>query len=75
MAILDGLLQGSGDAVIGINPATDSIPNAIALMEMLDEIRLNYDMPVQSCILTHITNAIETPSKCFSPHGMFLAHG
>ena len=58
-SIVDGLMYGVGDAVIGINPATDSIPNAIALMEMLDEIRLSYDMPVQSCILTHVTNAIE----------------
>ncbi len=43
-SVLDGLLFGVGDAVIGINPATDNIPNAIALMEMLDEVRQQYDI-------------------------------
>ena len=58
-SILDGLTYGVGDAVIGINPATDSIPNAIALIEMLDELRQRYRIPTQSCVLTHVTNAIE----------------
>ena len=56
---LDGLLNGSGDAVIGVNPATDSVPNAMALLEMLDELRARYDIPTQTCVLTHVTNAIE----------------
>ncbi|WP_172329721.1 ethanolamine ammonia-lyase subunit EutB [Mangrovicoccus sp. HB161399] len=58
-SVLDGLSYGIGDAVIGINPATDNIPNAIALMEMLEELRLRYDIPTQSCVLTHVTNSIE----------------
>ncbi|PWC29414.1 ethanolamine ammonia-lyase subunit EutB [Teichococcus aestuarii] len=57
-AMLDGLLLGSGDAVIGINPATDNIANGIALTEMLERLRLRHDMPVQGCVLTHVTNAI-----------------
>jgi ethanolamine ammonia-lyase large subunit len=57
-SILDGLLFGCGDAVIGINPATDSIPNAITLMHLIDEIRQLYEIPTQSCVLTHVTNTI-----------------
>jgi len=56
---LDGLLNGAGDAVIGVNPATDSVPNAMMLLEMLDELRARYDIPTQTCVLTHVTNAIE----------------
>ncbi|MBC9206696.1 ethanolamine ammonia-lyase subunit EutB [Roseomonas aerophila] len=57
-ATLDGLLYGTGDAVIGINPATDSVPNCIALLEMLDGLRERHDIPTQTCVLTHVTNAI-----------------
>ena len=56
---LDGLLYGSGDAVIGINPATDSVQNCLALLDMLEGLRLRYEIPTQSCVLTHVTNAIE----------------
>src|SRR5258708_35535491 len=52
-SILDGLLLGSGDAVIGINPATDSPERALALLQMLDDIRLKLDIPTQSCVLAH----------------------
>jgi len=58
-AVLDGLLYGVGDAVIGINPATDSVPAATALIQMLDELRERYAIPTQSCVLTHVTNAIQ----------------
>ncbi|WP_448190805.1 ethanolamine ammonia-lyase subunit EutB [Azospirillum sp. sgz301742] len=57
-AILDGLLMGCGDAVIGINPATDSIPGCMALLELVDGIRQRYAIPTQSCVLTHVTNTI-----------------
>ena len=57
-SVLDGLLYGVGDAVIGINPATDNAANAAALMEMLDELRRSYAIPAQTCVLTHVTNAI-----------------
>jgi ethanolamine ammonia-lyase large subunit len=56
---LDGLLCGAGDAVIGVNPATDSVPNCMALLEMLDTLRARYGIPTQTCVLTHVTNAIE----------------
>ncbi|WBV44401.1 ethanolamine ammonia-lyase subunit EutB [Pseudoroseomonas cervicalis] len=57
-ATFDGLLLGSGDAVIGINPATDNLPNCIALTEMLEALRLRHAIPMQSCVLTHVTNSI-----------------
>jgi len=56
---LDGLLYGCGDAVIGINPATDSIDNICRLLDMLELIRTQYEIPTQSCVLTHVTNSIE----------------
>jgi ethanolamine ammonia-lyase large subunit len=57
-SVLDGLLYGSGDAVIGINPATDNVPQVIKIVTMLDEIIARYDIPTQSCVLTHVTNTI-----------------
>src|SRR5262252_558633 len=58
-SIVDGLLYGSGDAVIGVNPATDSIAQVIALLRMLDGVIAKYAIPTQSCVLTHVTTTIE----------------
>lgn len=58
-SILDGLLYGNGDAVIGINPATDNVAQAIKLMRLMDEVIQKYEIPTQSCVLTHVTNTIE----------------
>ncbi|AXQ27209.1 ethanolamine ammonia-lyase subunit EutB [Solimonas sp. K1W22B-7] len=57
-SILDGLLFGMGDAVIGINPASDSVPDTIRLLQMLDELRQRYDIPMQSCVLAHVTTSL-----------------
>jgi len=56
---LDGLCYGSGDAVIGINPATDNLKNITRLLWMLDEIIQRYEIPTQSCVLTHVTTTME----------------
>lgn len=58
-SIFDGLMYGNGDAVIGINPATDSVSQAIKLMKLMDEVIQHYEIPTQSCVLTHVTNTIE----------------
>ena len=58
-ATIDGLLLGCGDAVIGVNPATDSVANGIALLDMLETLRQRHDIPTQTCVLTHVTNALE----------------
>jgi ethanolamine ammonia-lyase large subunit len=57
-SILDGLLLGAGDAVIGINPATDSPERAHALLSMLEEVRLKLDIPTQMCVLAHVTTTL-----------------
>jgi ethanolamine ammonia-lyase large subunit len=57
-SLFDGLMYGSGDAVIGINPATDNVPQVIKLLGMLDEIISRYAIPTQSCVLTHVTNTM-----------------
>ena len=62
-SILDGLMYGSGDAVIGINPATDSVEKMIALLEMIDAIREKIGAPVQSCVLAHVSTAIEAMKR------------
>jgi ethanolamine ammonia-lyase large subunit len=58
-SILDGLLLGSGDAVIGINPATDSPQRTQTLLSLLDEVRQRLEIPVQSCVLSHVTTTLE----------------
>jgi ethanolamine ammonia-lyase large subunit len=57
--MLDGLLYGCGDAVVGVNPATDSLTALVRLLEMLDDVRSRFDIPTQSCVLTHVTNTIQ----------------
>lgn len=56
--ILDGLMYGSGDAVIGINPATDSAEAMITLLELIEGLRKKTDAPIQSCVLAHVTTAM-----------------
>ncbi|MBH0237838.1 ethanolamine ammonia-lyase subunit EutB [Methylobrevis albus] len=56
---VDGLLYGCGDAVIGLNPATDSVPGLTRLVHLLDEVIQRFEIPTQSCILTHVTTSIE----------------
>lgn len=58
-SVLDGLLYGSGDAVIGINPATDNVPQVVKIVTMLDAIIQRYEIPTQSCVLTHVTNTLQ----------------
>ncbi len=61
--IMDGLFYGCGDAVIGINPATDNYQSVTNLIYMLDEMREKLQIPTQSCILTHITTTIKAIEK------------
>jgi ethanolamine ammonia-lyase large subunit len=58
VSLLDGLLLGAGDAVIGINPATDNVDACIRLLEMIDSFRTRFDMPTQSCVLSHVTTTM-----------------
>lgn len=57
-SMLDGLLYGAGDAVVGINPASDSLPVLERLNHMMDDIISRFAIPTQSCVLTHVTNTL-----------------
>ncbi|WP_028225746.1 ethanolamine ammonia-lyase subunit EutB [Paraburkholderia ferrariae] len=57
-SMIDGLMYGCGDAMIGINPASDSLAAITALLRMTDEFRRAYDVPTQTCVLTHVTNTL-----------------
>jgi len=57
-SIVDGLCYGCGDAVIGINPATDNVGNTIDLLKLLDELIERHRIPTQSCVLSHVTTSI-----------------
>jgi ethanolamine ammonia-lyase large subunit len=54
-SILDGLLLGSGDAVVGINPAGDSVAVTTQLLRLIEALRLRFEIPIQSCVLAHVT--------------------
>jgi len=55
---IDGLLLGNGDAVIGINPASDDPRRCHELLRLIDELRETLDIPTQSCVLTHVTTTL-----------------
>ncbi len=56
---LDGLSLGAGDAVIGVNPAQDSVAGVTAILRMLDELRGRFEIPTQICVLAHVTTQME----------------
>ena len=58
-SLLDGLLYGCGDAVIGINPATDNPAAVSSLMRLFDRVRTEFEIPTQSCVLTHVTTTMQ----------------
>ncbi len=57
-SMLEGLLYGCGDAVIGVNPASDSLQAAVRLLEMMNAFRERYEAPTQTCVLAHVTNTL-----------------
>jgi ethanolamine ammonia-lyase large subunit len=57
-SLMDGLLYGNGDAMIGINPATDSLSAISELLKMLDGVINHYGIPTQACVLTHVTSSV-----------------
>ena len=62
-SIVDGLLYGSGDAVVGINPVTDSVGIVGDQLKMMDEIRTRFEIPTQTCVLCHLTTSLELLQK------------
>ena len=62
-ATIDGLAFGMGDAVIGVNPAGDSVEGCMEILRLLDELRQRLDIPTQSCVLSHVTTTIAAIEK------------
>lgn len=62
-AIADGLMYGCGDACIGINPASDQPARVEAMLRMLDDLIRRYEIPTQSCVLCHVTTALDLMSR------------
>ena len=58
-SLIDGLLHGAGDAVIGVNPVSDSVPDLVRLNHVLAEVIERGAVPTQSCVLTHVTNTLQ----------------
>jgi ethanolamine ammonia-lyase large subunit len=58
-SMLDGLLLGSGDAVVGVNPVSDNVGTVTMLLRMMDHVRLCFGIPMQSCVLAHVTTQME----------------
>jgi ethanolamine ammonia-lyase large subunit len=58
-SILDGLSYGNGDAVIGVNPATDNVRTVEAILHLIDDMRQAYSVPTQSCVLAHVTTQLQ----------------
>ncbi|MEO5660337.1 MAG: ethanolamine ammonia-lyase subunit EutB [Polaromonas sp.] len=58
-SIVDGLMYGAGDAVVGVNPASDSVPALIRLNHALSDVIARGEVPTQTCVLTHITNTMQ----------------
>lgn len=58
VATIDGLLFGCGDAVIGVNPATDSIARVTSILQGLDRLITILGVPTQACCLAHITTQL-----------------
>ena len=62
-SVVDGLLYGCGDAVIGVNPATDSVASMEALVRQLSALIDRYEIPTQSCVLAHVTTALRVMER------------
>ena len=63
LSAIDGLLMGTGDAVIGVNPATDTLPDYIRICEVLELIRTQLEIPTQHCVLGHVSNALRAMAR------------
>ncbi len=62
-SMLEGLLYGCGDAVIGVNPASDSLQAVTRLLEMMNAFREKYEVPTQTCVLAHVTNTLRAMER------------
>lgn len=57
-ATIDGLLYGMGDAVVGVNPVSDNVSSCVSLLRLLNDLRERLEIPMQSCVLAHVTTTL-----------------
>jgi ethanolamine ammonia-lyase large subunit len=62
-SLLDGLMYGCGDAVIGINPASDNLEATLRLLHILNDVIERYQIPTQSCVLAHVTTTLKAMAQ------------
>lgn len=62
-SMIDGLMHGAGDAVVGINPVSDSVPDLVRLNHILADVLARGEIPTQTCVLTHVTNTMQAMSR------------
>lgn len=58
-SVLEGLSFGAGDAVIGLNPVTDSVERLSHILKMFDEVKNKLELPTQTCVLGHVTTQMQ----------------
>ncbi|MBM4354203.1 MAG: ethanolamine ammonia-lyase subunit EutB [Deltaproteobacteria bacterium] len=56
---MEGLSWGSGDAIIGVNPVTDTVEATVAILNLLHEFTRTWNIPTQHCCLAHVTTQME----------------
>lgn len=74
-SMIDGLMFGMGDAVIGINPATDHLQQCGMLWNLMEEFRVKLDIPTQTCVLSHVTNTLKLAEQGFPIDLIFQSIG
>ena len=62
-SLLEGLTYGAGDALLGLNPVTDSVESLTAVLKRFDEIKRKFEIPTQICVLGHVTTQMEAILK------------
>ena len=64
---LEGFSLGCGDAVLGLNPVDDSLESVSTILKRFDEIKNQYEIPTQICVLAHVTTQMEAIQKNHAP--------
>ncbi|MFV0555789.1 MAG: ethanolamine ammonia-lyase subunit EutB [Lactovum sp.] len=61
--VMEGLSYGTGDAVIGLNPVDDSVESTMRILDKFEEFRQKWEIPVQTCVLAHVSTQMEAVNK------------
>lgn len=72
---MDGIMLGSGDAVIGVNPAVESVESVAGILKTIDMLITELQIPTQGCCLAHVTTQMEAMRKGAPVDLMFQSIG